>query len=168
MMKCPSCRHTNLAGADTCEKCGQELTSVNIYLPKSELEATLIQEPVTKLKPRPALVATPETSIYNVAHTITMNKSSVLVVEAQKLLGIVTERDILYKAMSEGMDMDKTPIKQIMTQDPETICSDDSIACALHIMSVGGFRNVPVLEGEKPVYVVTIWDILRYIAESTD
>ncbi len=164
-MRCPACQHKNLEGSDECEKCGLDLSAINIYTPKSQIEESLIQDPVIRLKPRPAITVEPKTSIMQVVQLINKNKSSVLVVEQNNLIGIVTERDVLYKAMDGKLDLTKTPVSHIMTPNPETIHNDDSIACALNIMSVGGFRNIPIMQNDVAAYVVSIWDILRYIAE---
>lgn len=166
-MKCPSCEYENIPGDDLCSECGDELTSVNIYQPASDIEESIIQNPVIRIKPRPSINVKRDRPIMDVVKLINANRSSVLIINDDKsLAGIATERDVLYKASALGLDLKTSPIEKIMTANPETIHADDSIACAINIMSVGGFRNVPILQDNKPAYVITIWDILRYIAEN--
>ena len=52
-----------------------------------------------------------------------------------------------------------------MTAAPETIAHDAPIAFALHKMDIGGYRHIPVLTDGKPTGVISVRDILRYIAE---
>ena len=57
------------------------------------------------------------------------------------------------------------PISQFMTADPVTLETNDKIAFALHKMNVGGYRHIPILFDGKLAGVISIRDILRYLAE---
>ena len=87
----------------------------------------------------------------------------VLVVEGERLAGILTERDLLLKM--EHADLDG-PVSRLMTPDPETLSPDDPIVYALNKMSVGGFRHVPLVDGDgRPVGVVSVKDVVDYIVD---
>ena len=74
---------------------------------------------------------------------------SVLVTdEHQHLRGIFTGRDAV-RVLSEGRDASKTLLNQVITPDPVTIGPRSRAIDALRAMSDGGFRHVPVLDGDR-------------------
>ena len=90
----------------------------------------------------------------------------VLVVEAGKLVGIFTERDVLTKVMTLGCDLDSTPVGEVMTRDPECLTLEDGISYALNLMSDGGFRHIPLIDGEgRPTGVVAMRNVVEYIVD---
>ena len=85
----------------------------------------------------------------------------VLVVNGERLAGILTERDLLLKM--EGADPNE-PVARFMTPDPETLELDDPIVWALNRMSVGGYRHVPLVDRQgRPVGILSVKDIVHYI-----
>jgi CBS domain-containing protein len=84
---------------------------------------------------------------------------AVVVVEADRLAGILTERDI-QKAVAAGFAED-APVSRWMTRHPETIEPDDSTEHAASLMIHGGFRHLPVVDGRTVVGVLSIRDLMR-------
>jgi CBS domain-containing protein len=85
----------------------------------------------------------------------------VLVVDHGRLVGILTERDVLLKAHVADVSR---PVSELMTSEPETLDVDDPIVWALNRMSVGGYRHVPLVDGDgRPVGIVSVKDIVHYI-----
>jgi CBS domain-containing protein len=82
-----------------------------------------------------------------------------LVLNGEHLSGILTERDIL-RAVAIGQ-VEGTKVGAWMTHDPETIGPDERPGHAAAIMLHGGFRHLPVLDGDKPVGIVSIRDLMR-------
>lgn len=85
---------------------------------------------------------------------------ALLVVEGERLSGIFTERDALFRVIAEGRDPQATLVRDVMTRDPRTIAPDRPFGHALHMMFEGGFRHVPVVENGRPVGVVSSRDAL--------
>ena len=85
---------------------------------------------------------------------------AVLVVDNGRLVGIFTERDALYRVLVEGLDPTTTQIAEVMTARPQTIHPDKPFVHALHLMHEGGFRHMPVVEGGRPVGIVSARDVL--------
>lgn len=83
-----------------------------------------------------------------------------IVDRAGKLAGVFTERDALFRVLAAGLDGTHTPIADVMTARPLTIAPDQHFARALYMMHEGGFRHVPVVEGGKPVGMVSARDAL--------
>ena len=84
---------------------------------------------------------------------------AVLVMEGERLVGILTERDLM-KAVAGGFDADAR-VRDWMTRHPETIEASDATEHAASLMIHGGFRHLPVLEGDKVAGIVSIRDLMR-------
>jgi len=83
-----------------------------------------------------------------------------MVVERDTLAGIVTERDFLERVLAAGLDPDTTEIGAVMTRNVMTITPDHPLVNALHRMHDCGFRHMPVVEGGRPVGMVSVRDAL--------
>jgi CBS domain-containing protein len=82
-----------------------------------------------------------------------------LVLDGDRLAGIVTERDVL-RAVARGI-RDDALVRDWMTSDPETIGPDESTEHAATLMMHGGFRHLPVIEDDRVVGIVSIRDLMR-------
>ena len=100
----------------------------------------------------------------NVADAARMMKShkvgAILVVDDERLVGIFTERDGLYRVVAEQRDVRKTPLSEVMTANPQSVHPDDPFPRALHMMHAGGFRHVPVVENGIAIGIVSARDAL--------
>jgi CBS domain-containing protein len=85
---------------------------------------------------------------------------ALLVMEEGRLAGIFTERDALFRVIAEGRDPGATQLADVMSANPRTITPDRPFGHALHMMHEGGFRHVPVVEGGRPIGVVSARDAL--------
>jgi CBS domain-containing protein len=167
-MKCPFCGYDNIAGEDSCESCGEDLASLDITVePQSELEAHLINDLIAKIPPPQAVCVSRNTSLYDVAKKMNEKKiGCVLVMEKKALVGIVSERDILYKAFRRrDKDPSQIMVESVMTPSPETLNHDDTLAYALNRMSLGGYRHIPILKNKEVVGLVSVQNIFKYITK---
>ena len=87
------------------------------------------------------------------------NVSAVLVVDSDRLVGIVTERDLSRRIVALDRLASEVRLASIMTADPKAVAPQDSIASALECMHTLGVRHLPVLEGDQVVGVVSIRDL---------
>lgn len=85
---------------------------------------------------------------------------AILVVDGDRLVGIFTERDALFRVVAEKRDPATTLLSDVMTANPTTIGPRDSFPTALQIMHAGRFRHVPVVEDGKPVGIVSSRDAM--------
>jgi len=92
---------------------------------------------------------------------------SALVMEADSLIGIFTERDIL-RALSQDFDAPTHHVSQWMTRDPVTVTPDASAESALELMLGGNFRHLPVCDGSQPVGIVSLRDVSRAATDRPD
>ena len=93
------------------------------------------------------------------------NVGAVLVVEDGRLRGIMTERDLM-RAVARGL-ADNVVVADCMTVDPETIGPDDTIEHAGVLMIHGGFRHLPVVDGDEIVGVLSIRDLVPLLLEDS-
>lgn len=118
------------------------------------------------------LTALPETTVSEAATLMARRKvGAVLVVENQKLVGIFTERDAVFRVIAQGRDVQTTRLVDVMTAAPKTIDPDKSFGYALLLMYENGFRHMPVLEGGKLVGIVSARnamdpDMEEFVSES--
>ena len=108
------------------------------------------------LEPRKLVVAAPHTTAAEAARLMKKGKvGAVLVVEEERLVGIFTERDALFRVIAEGRDPQSTLLRDVMTPDPTTVSLDETFGYALLLMHEKGFRHTPVVENGRPVGVVS-------------
>ena len=85
---------------------------------------------------------------------------ALLVCEKQRLVGMFTERDALFRVMAEARDPQTTSLAEVMTRHPQTVDPDKPLGHALHMMYEGGFRHVPVVDHGRLVGCVSARDAL--------
>lgn len=83
------------------------------------------------------------------------NIGAVLVMEKEALTGIFTVADMTYRVIADGLDPDKTPLKEVMTARPDTIAADSAAIEALRLMQDGGYRHLPVVESGAVIGMVS-------------
>ncbi len=127
--------------------------------------AETLRAPVSVLDPRTPIVVEMQTSVLEaVALMQREHVGCVLVTRGEKLKGIFTERDVLTQVVGQGIDPAKTPVRRLMTPDPETLRPSDSIAYALNKMSLGDYRHIPLVDKVgKAVGIISVKDIVDYI-----
>jgi len=105
---------------------------------------------------RNVLKASPATSVSEAAVLMAnKNVGAVLVIEDDRLVGIFTERDIVFRVIARGLDVRTTRLADVMTPAPHTIEPDRPFGYALTIMHEHGFRHLPVTEQGKPIGIIS-------------
>ena len=89
---------------------------------------------------------------------------SAVVIEREKVAGIITERDILH-AVADHVDLDHVPVSEIMTPDVVSGAPGWDIVRAVRTMIDGGFRHLLVMEMDDPVGIVSLRDLMDAMAE---
>lgn len=88
-----------------------------------------------------------------------------LVLDGERLAGIVTERDVL-RAVARGI-RDDALVRDWMTTDPDTIEPGETTQHAATLMMHGGFRHLPVMEDGAVVGILSIRDLMRIALEDS-
>lgn len=84
---------------------------------------------------------------------------AILVLQGAALAGILSERDVVRRCVLTGFDPVETMVSAIMTADPMTVQADQGMSDAISLLETGGFRHLPVLDGETPIGLLSIRDV---------
>jgi len=102
------------------------------------------------------ITAGPETTVSQAARLMaTKNTGAVLIIEGDQLSGIFTERDVVFRVIAPGLDPKSTPLKEVMTTNPQTLGPTQSYGHALVIMQENGFRHLPVVENGRVIGIIS-------------
>jgi CBS domain-containing protein len=80
----------------------------------------------------------------------------------QRVIGILSERDIVRCMAEEGAGALALPLSQVMTRKVKTCSESDTIGAIMEQMTVGKFRHVPVIDDERLVGIVSIGDVVKH------
>jgi CBS domain-containing protein len=163
-MLCPSCGHDNLPGADRCDVCMASLMKLDVPSAKSGLQERLMEDSIAVLNPSTAITIDVKSSASEALELMCAHDvGCVLVTDSGAIAGILTERDFLLKLAPTESGLDQIQVRTVMTESPVVLRLEDSIRFALHEMSVGGFRHIPVIGKDHPVRILSIRDVLGYL-----
>jgi CBS domain-containing protein len=108
------------------------------------------------MKKRTLLKASIETLVVDAAKSMAKkNVGAVLVMEGHRLVGILTERDVVFRVVAEGLDPGTTRLREVMTPSPQVIAPSKPFGVALSMMHKGGFGHLPVVEDDKVAGIVS-------------
>lgn len=104
----------------------------------------------------------PTMSVYEAARYMSERKiGAVCVLEGDRLVGIVSERDIMARVVAAGLDPTATHVAEVMSQNPIVISIDDSYEKCIKIMQSEKFRHLPVVEGGRLLGLISFRDLLQ-------
>ncbi|MGP1678927.1 MAG: CBS domain-containing protein [Burkholderiales bacterium] len=126
----------------------------------------------TVMERKKLLTAAPQTTVSQAAKLMAKkNVGAVMVVEDERLVGIFTERDAVFRVIAQGRDTLTTMLADVMTTEPQTVDPGKSFGSALLMMYENGFRHVPVVEEGKVIGIVSSRnaldpDLEEFVAEA--
>ncbi|HVJ39287.1 MAG TPA: CBS domain-containing protein [Stenotrophomonas sp.] len=91
---------------------------------------------------------------------------AVLVMQGQRLVGILSERDYARKVVLKDRASSSTRVAEIMTAEVVTAQLNDSVEACMQVMTEGRFRHLPVVEGEAVKGVISIGDLVKAVIEA--
>lgn len=103
-----------------------------------------------------------------IAAMISERHDYVLVMEDEAIVGIFTDRDFLNRVIGERLLPSATLIRDVMTPNPDTLKRSDYISYAIERMARHGFRNIPIVDEEGPLAVLTVWLVMLHLSEIID
>ncbi|HUH93569.1 MAG TPA: CBS domain-containing protein [Casimicrobiaceae bacterium] len=113
----------------------------------------LVKEVMQKSK---VLKAPPETLVSKAAKLMAKkNVGAVMVVVGERLVGIFTERDVVFRVVAQSRDANATRLADVMTPSPEVVAPNKPLGYALSIMHEKGFRHLPVIEHGRILGIVS-------------
>ncbi|MBB3806716.1 CBS domain-containing protein [Xanthomonas arboricola] len=91
---------------------------------------------------------------------------AVLVMDGQRLVGIVSERDYARKVVLHDRSSSTTSVAEIMSGEVVTVSPSDSVERCMQLMTDGRFRHLPVVENGRVQGVVSIGDLVKAVIET--
>jgi CBS domain-containing protein len=114
---------------------------------------TMTEKPIT---------VSPETTLQECARIMAKNHVGALIFEDKgKIAGIMTEQDVVRKAVLKGLDPKKTKAREIMEKKVRTIPPEKDIFDAIKKMRDLNIRHLPVSDGKKMIGLLTLKDVLK-------
>ncbi|HLK10782.1 MAG TPA: CBS domain-containing protein [Candidatus Binatia bacterium] len=107
-------------------------------------------------------------SVFEAARRMAERRVGTLVIvdDARKPVGLVTDRDLALRVVAAGGDPRAISVGDVMTARPKTVSESTPIESALSLMRAGAFRRLPVVDEEgKLVGIVSLDDVLGLLAE---
>ncbi|HHW09576.1 MAG TPA: CBS domain-containing protein [Firmicutes bacterium] len=87
------------------------------------------------------------------------NIGSVPVCEGTRVVGIITDRDIVVRNVAHGKSADSTPVREVMTSKVHTVSPETDIQQVAGIMAEQQVRRLPVVEGDRLVGMISLGDL---------
>ncbi|KAF0413191.1 CBS-domain-containing protein [Gigaspora margarita] len=103
---------------------------------------------VGSLRPSPAITLLESATVMDAARFMAVSRATAVLVvdESEKLLGIVTDKDLAFRVCAEGLNPNATSLADIMTRDPDCVTTSSNASDALNRMVSGGYRHLPLLD----------------------
>lgn len=97
------------------------------------------------------------------------NVGAVCVLEKDRLVGILSERDLMKRVLAANRDPRSTKVAEVMTSKPVVVDLHDSLEKCLKVMKQAGIRHLPVIEGDRLIGLVSLRDLLQVdLSEKTE
>jgi CBS domain-containing protein len=134
-------------------------------------DARILKEPLSVLPQRGPLCFARDQFVSEAMHAMQKEHRGCVVItddgtERSRLIGIFTERDVLYRIIDRGRNPATLPLAEVMTRSPDSLQNGATVAFVLNRMAVGGFRHVPVVdEAERPVAIISVRDVVEFLVD---
>lgn len=135
-------------------------------------DTKLLQEPLALLNRRTPLVLAREATVREASREMQNGRQGAVAITEDggaqsRVIGIFTERDVLLRIVDGGRNPATLALAEVMTQEPECLLETRPVAEALQLMSVGGFRHIPVVDDAgRPVSMLSVKDVVQFIVEA--
>ncbi len=119
---------------------------------------------VLKQKGSDVVSVAPTATVADIAEIISTRRIGAVVVldEQRRLLGIVSERDVVKALAAHGAGVLAVTAEQLMTREVITADRQTTLNQALQIMDAGYFRHLPVVEDEVVIGIISVRDVVKY------
>jgi len=131
------------------------------------LETLATVEVILQAKGRRVWSVSPDTLVFDaVALMAEKNVGALLVMEGERLVGIVSERDYTRKVALLGKNSRRTPVRDILTDAVHRVTPQTTLHECMELMSDKRVRHLPVMVNDKVVGLVSIGDLVNWIIRS--
>lgn len=125
------------------------------------------QDSVSSMETNDYVCIAPSTSLSKAIEAMKQDEGGCAIVCAEdgSVVGIFTERDLLTKIIGQETDL-SAPVRNLMSPVVATLTPQATIGEAVAIMNDKGYRNIPLVKDGKLVGSISVFDVIRYLAES--
>jgi CBS domain-containing protein len=126
---------------------------------------------VPDVLPNPAVVTMLESdSVAEASRQMAAGETDAVIVTRPDgaLAGVVTAGDVCRQVVAQGLDAERTPLSRAMTRKTDTLEPKDLAFDAFELMQVRGYSHLPVVEGDRPIGLISIRDLLRAMKPVVD
>ena len=137
----------------------------------SDFQDLLVTDPVSALAPNVPITAGEHSSLARTIRQMNRHNIGCVLVtdEEDKLVGIFTEWDVLMRVSGIVDDLAQQTLADYMTPEPQALKADLPIAHALNLMSVHGFRHLPLVDDNgRPTGIISFRDVVKYLNEALE
>ena len=108
----------------------------------------------------------PDATVIEALETMAQhNTGALLVMEGEKMVGILSERDCVRKVDLQGRNSKETKVSEIMTRNVITVSCDQPLEECMHLMLDKGIRHLPVYDNQELMGFVSVRDMLGEMIE---
>ncbi len=136
----------------------------------TQMEAYPFKKRLSEIMTTPVATCTPETQIQHIARKMIQQSIGAMLVcdKNNKLLGIVTERDLVAKVLArETVDFNTANAGEVMTSRPHTMAPDTFMYEATSFMMGHKIRHLPILDQDEIVGIVTFQDLMKFRSQKS-
>ena len=118
-------------------------------------------------KPREVFSVSPDATVFEAIQMLDQkNVGALLVMQGDKLVGMVSERDYTRKVVLKGKRSRETKVSEIMSTELKLTRPQDGVESCLRLMTDKRIRHLPVMEGEKVIGIISIGDLVKWVIAS--
>ena len=130
-------------------------------LTKNDCKMSLIASILSR-KGRHAISVSPDTTVIDALRIMAeKNIGSIVVMDGDQYLGIITERDYSRKVILKGKHSDETKVSEIMSTDLPSVSPRDTVELCMQIMSDKNIRYLPVFEENRLSGIISMSDVVK-------
>ncbi len=125
--------------------------------------------PVKEIMSVNVVTMPPDATVLEIAKSMTkIDIGSIVIVKAERAIGIITETDIVTRVIAKQKDPKTTKAKEVMSSPLIHITPDTALTEAMRVMTRAGIRRVAILKNDSLAGIITSRDILRWSPELID
>ena len=119
---------------------------------------------ILKVKGRDVFTTRPDASLLDAVHALAAKRVGAIVAsdDEMRVLGILSERDIIRALSAKGPSALNERVSAHMTAKVQTVTEDTPVVAVMDMMTKGRFRHAPVVAGDRCVAVISIVDIVKH------
>ncbi|WP_435108530.1 CBS domain-containing protein [Nocardiopsis synnemataformans] len=128
----------------------------------------MVVRTIDQVMSSPVRTVSPDTSLREAAEIMRdADVGDVVVTQDRRIMGILTDRDIVVRCVAEGADPGQHSVSDVCSSEVATVPPQSGIADAVHVMRTNAVRRLPVVDGDRVVGVVSMGDLARTVDEDS-